>query len=214
MESADEAEWRQLLSWLREVRDAGAFPTLAMPYVLLHRPAEAAKVAEMIASDLDSEVEGGVAAAAQALRHWVHLSAASLVSAPPSTLISALVGRVIFRRKPGIISCLHQLAFLIAEGMDAITPQEAALVTASLVAWHHATALPVQDDTLGDFHEAERPDLRVLVGRLAGALRIWHAKSSPERPEPSSVALWRDSCASDALPEVRRAFVEYDSFGQ
>ena len=57
-----------------------------------------------------------------------------------------------------------------------------------------------------DFPEDERPELRASTARLAGALKVWYARSSPGLPEPNGVALWRDSCKSDCLPEVRRAF--------
>jgi hypothetical protein len=179
MEWADENEWQQLLEWLREIRGFDAFPTLALPYILLQRPAEAEIIAGTIAADLNSDVEGAVVAAAKAIRHWIHLSSIDRISTPPPSLMATFIERVIFRRKPGTVSCLQQLAYLITERPEAITPSQAALLTASLVPWHHATILPVSDEVIGDFHEAERPDLRVLIGWLAGALKIWHTKSAP-----------------------------------
>jgi hypothetical protein len=206
MEWADENEWQQLLGWIEEMRSFGAYPTSALPYVLLQRPSEAEAVARTITDDVNSEVELAVAAAAKAIRHWIHLSAAKRVSPPLPNLMTTLIERVVFRRKPGINSCLRQLACLITERQEAVTLSQADLLTASLVFWHHATILPVPDEGAGDFHEAERPALRVHIAELASALKIWHAKSSPEAPEPPSITLWRDLCASDPLPEIRRAF--------
>lgn len=210
MEWADENDWRQLLAWLREIRSVGAFPTVALPYILLQRSAEAGTVAGTISTDLNSDVEGAVAAAAKALRHWIHLSAIGRIPAPAPSMTAVLIERVIFRRKAGIRSCLNQLSFLVTERPEAITVSQAALLTASLMPWHYATILPVQDEVLGEFPESERPDLRALVGGLAGALKIWYTKSSPEAPEPSAITWWRDSCASDPLPEIRRAFNAWD----
>jgi len=174
MEWADEDEWQQLVAWLQEVRGVGVFPTLALPYILLQRPAEAELIARTITADTNSDVDDAVSAAAEAIRHWIHLSAIGRVSTPPPSLMTTLIERVIFRRKAGISSCLGHLACLITERQAAITPTQAALLTASLVPWHYATILPVPAEGGGDFPEAERPDLRVSIASLAGALKIWY----------------------------------------
>jgi hypothetical protein len=210
MEQGDENGWQELLGWLQEVRSVGGFPTVALPYILLKRPAEAETFAGIIIDDLGSDDEGGVGAAAKATRHWLHLSAMGRIPAPPPNMLMGLIERVIFRRKAGVTSCLRQLAHLVIERPEVITPPQAALVSACLVPWHYATVLPVPRETIGDFPEAERLDLRVLIGRLAGALKIWWMRSAPEEPEPPAVALWRDLCASDPLPEIRRAFEVWD----
>jgi hypothetical protein len=206
MEWADEDDWQQLLGWLQEVRDVGVFSTVALPYILLKRAAEAEALGKTIAADLVSDVEEAVAAAAKTTRHWANLSAIGCVPDPPPSLLITLIERVIFRRKPGIRSCLLQLSDLIREQPKAITPSQAALLCASLTPWHHATILPVPNEGLGDFHEAERPDLRVRIGYLAGALQMWHTKFASGAPEPVALSLWRDLCAEDPLPEMRRAF--------
>src|ERR1022692_14062 len=210
MDWADEQEWQQLLGWLHEVRGLGSFPTLALPYVLLHRPGEADSAARIIGADINSDVDEEVSASAKAIRHWVHLSAIGLIPAPPPSLMTTLAEWVVFRRKPGINSCLAHLACLIVERPEAITPSQAALLTASLVPWHDVTILPVPGGGSGDFHESERPDLRVSLARLAGALKTWHASVSPEAPEAPAITLWRDSCSRDPLPEIRRAFDFWD----
>ena len=68
------------------------------------------------------------------------------------------------------------------------------------------------DEGVGDFPEGERPALRVFIARLACALEIWHEKMAPEVPEPVPITLWKDLCASDPLPEIRRAFTEWTEF--
>jgi hypothetical protein len=210
MEWADENDWQQLLGWLQEMRDLDVYPTVAMPYVLMLRPAEVEAVARTTAVDINSDVEDAVAAAAKAIRHWVHLSSNGRTLAPPEGLMTALVERVVFRSQPGITGSLTQLAFLIFEKPEAITIAQASLLTASLGAWHHATMLPVPDVSGGDFPEAERPILRVCIGRLAGALKIWYEKASPGTALPPGVNLWRDLCGSDSLPEIRRAFTIWE----
>jgi len=210
MDWANEDEWQQLLGWLQEVREHGAYPLVALLYILLHRPIEAESIAKVITADLNSEVEDAVAGAAKALRHWIHLSAIDRASPAPSHLLTALIERVVFRRKSGIKSCLIELTFLIIELPEVITISQGNLLSASLIPWHYATFLPVQDDEDSEFHEAERPDLRVLIGRLAGALEIWHKKNTPEAIKPPAIMFWRDLCASDPLPEIRRAFNAWD----
>ncbi len=203
---ADESEWQQLLDWIQEMRGVSVFPTVALPYMLFQRPLEVETIGKTIIADLDSDVEDRVAAAAKAARHWTHLSVIHCVPAPPPSLLTALIERVMFRRKPGIHSCLWQLSCLIREQAETITSSQVSLLCASLTPWHQATILPVPDDGLGEFPEAERPDLRARVGDLAGALHIWHTKFAPEAPEPPAVLLWRNLCATDVLPEIRRAF--------
>ncbi len=45
---------------------------------------------------------------------------------------------------------MKQLAYLIMEKPEAITPWHAGLLISSLMPWHYATALPLQDDALGN----------------------------------------------------------------
>jgi hypothetical protein len=117
---------------------------------------------------------------------------------------------VVFRRKPDIASCLKTLAYLIFERPQAISPQQGIKLATSLVAWHEATILHVSSEQAAEFQENERPELRRHVGTLAGALNIWFMKFNPGLPQPPGLALWEKSCASDPLPEVRRAFTSWD----
>src|SRR5580658_4741944 len=91
----------------------------------------------------------------------------------------ALVQRVIFRRKPGVSACLGHLSYLVVEGQAPILHSQAELLTASLLPWERAIALPIPDDGGGDFLEAERPDMRARIANLAGALNLWYTKHLP-----------------------------------
>ena len=210
MTEATEAEWQELVKWLQEVRSVGGFPTVALPYILLHRPAEVDIVTKTIHGDLNGDIEHGIATAAKAIRHWIHLAAAGRVSSPAPSLMAALIERAIFRRKPGIPSCLRQLAFLIVERPESLNNSQVEMLTASLIPWHQATILPIPDEAVGDFPEPERPQLRTLIAELAGALKIWYAKRAPGAQIPAAITAWEDFCASDPLPEVRRAFNSWD----
>lgn len=210
MQWADEGEWQVLLQNLEEMRRLSVYPTTALPYILLHRLAESNTIAQTIGMDINSDVDEAIAAAAHAIHHWVNLSAAGKVPHPPSNLVATLIESVMFRRKEGIRSCIQALAFIILDQTDAITPSQANLLAASLVSWNHATILPIPDDGVSEFPEAERPDLRAAVASLAGALKRWFAASLPEAPEPSGLTLWKELCKSDQLPEVRRAFDIWD----
>ena len=111
----------------------------------------------------------------------------------------------------GIDESLWDLACLVKERPQDITESQAALLAASLIPWHHATALPVTE-VGGDFPEEERPELRVRIANLAGALAIWYAKSAPNTPEPPAITEWRNLCEADPLPEIRRAFNIWSGF--
>jgi len=206
MESASEEEWQEVLAWLAELRNVEVFPTLALPYILLHRPAESASVEKTIAEDIGSDNQDAIAAAVEAVRHWVHLSAVKGTPEVPPHLITALVERVALRRKPGIIPCFVQLTLLIVERPATFTLSHATLLSAALIPWHEATVSKGDQGGSGDFGNQELSDLRVGVGQLAGALRIWYAKRSTGVPEPTAISKWQEFCASATLPEVRRAF--------
>lgn len=212
MKDSNDADWDELFDWLQELRAIDASPTVALPYILLHRPNEAENFEKLITADLNADTDGIVAAAAKAIRHWIQLAALDRIPKPAPTLMMALIERVVFRRKAAVVACLNQLAYLIIERPEALTASQAELLTASLIPWHHATILPMPDDTIGDFPEAERPALRVFVARLASALQIWHTKVAPEVSEPPPIKLWNESCASDPLPEIRRAFNAWTEF--
>ena len=170
MEWADEAEWLRLLGWLQELRNLGVGPTSALPFILLGRPAESEAVAKTIAADINSDQDDEVAAAARAVRYWIHLAAIGRAPVPPPSLMSALIERVVFRRKAGINSCLAYLAYLIVERQEALTPYQAALLTSSLNPWHYATALTIPEGSAGDYYEAERPAVRAGI-RLTSQAR-------------------------------------------
>src|SRR5262249_41385783 len=145
MNDSREADWQELLSWIHDLRRVNACPTVALPYILLQRPYEIESFCELIKADLNTDNEDQVAAAAKALRHWVHLSAQARIPKPDPNLMKALIERVILRRKSGIFSCLHELAFLITEKPREITAFQVELIVASLVPWYQATILPLPD---------------------------------------------------------------------
>jgi hypothetical protein len=206
MQEASQSEWQDVLLFMQEIRQCGFFPDVAMPYVLLHRPAEYEEASQTILSDLEGDVEDAVAAAAGATRHWIHLAASAGTPVPPADLLGTLIERVCFRRKTSITSCLWHLASLVAEKPDSITPIEAALLTSSLKPWDLATLLPMPESGEGDFVEAERPNLRVYIAKLAYALEKWHEHTNPGVPVPAEIEVWREACSRSPLPEIRRAW--------
>ena len=170
MESASEDWWQEVLTWLAELRSVEIFPTLALPYVLLYRPAESAAVENTIEEDLASDNEDAITAAVQAVRHWVHLSAVKGVPEVPPNLITALVQRVALRREAGIVSSLVHLTRLVFERPAALTLSHAKLLSAALIPWHEATK--GDQGASGGLGDQENSNLRVGVGQLAGALKI------------------------------------------
>ena len=206
MDTASEADWKDVIVFLEEARQRGVFLTKAWPYVLIHRSSETQRVGRMIADDLSSDVKGAVEAGAHAVRHWIHLTDAGVAERPPKQAVDALLHRVVFRRRIGAEECLRQLTLLLAEQPGFFGLCNVDLMVASLTPWSESIRLPVQDDQDGDFPENERPDLRVQLGGLAAALSGWIRIKFPGRPEPRSIADLRAQYASDPLPEVRRSF--------
>jgi len=203
----DDPVWEELIEWLSEMRALGVFPTVALPYILNKQPKQLLTVTKVVYDDILSDDLKAVAAAAEAIRHWTGLAAIQRAAAPPPEVLSALLDRVVFRRKPSIKACLVHMTYLLLERPLALPPERVRLLVSSLVPWHAATILPIPSHADEEFAELDRPALRLLLGRLAGALSYWVTQTSPKEIEPSSLGLWRTSCASDPLPEVRRAFL-------
>jgi hypothetical protein len=192
--------------WLQEMRDVAMYPTVALPYLLLHCPNKSGAVEDTIADDLASDGPEAVAAAAEALRHWAHLTAACGIAALPSRLLTLLLNRIAFRLVHGIRACLVQVSWLLQERPELFTLSHGELLAASLTAWNQATLLSAHQSPNMGFDDIDRPELRALVAGLSSTLANWYEVSHQEVPEPREIALWRDLCARDPLPEVRRAF--------
>ena len=204
MEINNEDEVSSLLDLLWGTREHGVFFTTALPYLLLHPLDKREKVTQTISDDLSFGSNEAVKKSAQAVRHWIHLADAGLVEQPQDTVLDRLIERVVFRQREGIDACLKNLTFLLSENPRAFSLEQAKFIVACLMPWHDATSLPVSEQN-GGFPEEERPDLRVLLGRLASALSDWFKYKL--QPEPSEISFMRERYRSDPLPEVRRSFV-------
>jgi len=201
-------DYKKFIDWIAELRQHSISPSIALPYVLLTRPSEAPSIAQIISDDLQSDRRESVGVAAETIRHWICLSLAEFVSPPPETLLQAIVERIVFRQKPGLRECLDQLNLLLFDRIDALNERQIELLIASLGPWYSSTmaANGIRD---GEFSDEERCELRVKIAMLAGSLSGWLRHHKPDGIEPSQIIRWRELCATDPLPEVRRAFNWY-----
>jgi len=210
MDWATENDWQELSDLFQNIKEVGVFPTVALPYVLLHRSGKADSVEKTIADDLRSDDESAVAAAADAVYNWIRLAALKLVPPFPPRLMTLLTARIIVRRKPGILPILGEMTILFIEAPDELTAlkneMRIDLLIASLIPWRHATCLPAPEEAPGDFCEDERPALRTALAEFAFELQKWCKRIDTEGIDLSPLELWRKSCTDDPLPEVRRAF--------
>ena len=204
MDIENEDEVNSLLDFLSETREHGVFLTTALPYLLLHPLDKRETVTKTILDDLSFGSDEAVNKSAQAVRHWIHLADAGLVEHTPDAVLDRLIEKVVFRQRAEINACLQNLTFLLSEKPKSFNLEQANLIVSCLIPWHDATCLPVTEQN-GDFPEEERPDLRVLLGRLTSALSDWF-ENKPQ-PEPSEISLMRERYRSDPLPEVRRSLV-------
>jgi len=203
LEPNDDARWLEIDTWLNEVRQVGIYPSLALPYFLIRRPDLCGAITATLLEDLRSDIGDRCEAAARGLRHWANLFGSKHAPDVPPELIQTLVERVAFRKRPGILGCTSYLIDVIVEQPQMITANQRFLLVGSLMAWHDATTLSATDAD-GQFARAQRPELRVAIARMAGALsRLYRT----EPTMPVSIGFWRDASANDPLPEVRRAYL-------
>ena len=181
MQSANEDEWNNIISFLSTVRQFEVYLNAALPYILLHRSSEEDTVFQTILDDLLSGNEKAVIASAQAIRHWTYLADEGYLENAPTAAIDELIRRVVFRRTEGIQVCIEQLTFLLLEKPDFFSSVQVNLIVASLTPWHQVTQLTLSEEESGYFDVEERPELCVLLGRLASALSIWLKKSHLSR---------------------------------
>ena len=205
MAKAGDDEWQEILEFLEDTRRHGVYLTEALPYVLLHRASEHSRIERTIIDDLSCDEEEAVSVGSKALRHWIHLAAAGLLESSPQQAAERLLRRVIFRRRVGAIACLDQVAALLVEQPEVFGRHHVDLMISSLPPWSEAISLPIREDRHGDFEEEERPELRALLGSLAGALGAWLSREFPDRPEPHEIFDLRAQYEADPLPEVRRS---------
>ena len=206
MESSSEEDWNRILLFLSATRQDNTFLTPALPYLLLHRPDEFEMVKNTILDDLSSNDKQAVAAAAKAVAHWANLEKKISINEMPPEAVNDLIARVVFRQPEGINHCLIYLTILIRHMGDFFGYSQMELISSSLIPWNHVTKIPGPEDNLDGFPEHDRPLLRSLVGQLASALSDWWGENCPDKPEPTGISTWREICASDPLPEVRRSF--------
>ncbi len=208
MESADEERWEKVLSLLFESRQDNTFLTSSLPYLLLHRPKELETVKITILGDLSSSNKDAVGEAAKAVAHWAYLEEKEEVdlSKMPSEIINGLISRILFRQPEGIHHCLSYLTILIKHKRCLFNYDSILLIASSLIPWNRAIRIPASEDIHDGFPEHDRPRLRSHVGQLASALSEWWGENCPDETEPAGISTWREICASDPLPEVRRSF--------
>lgn len=210
VEWSDTVDWQRLFGWLDELRRLDVYLTPVYPYILLHMPAEAARFNTLVLTDLDSNEEAAVAAAAESIRYWVHLAAQKRIPPVDSKVIDCFVRRIALRRTERIGYCLSVLAHLVFEIPELFDLKQVELLVASLGPWYDSTELSIATDSTVGFPEARRPHLRSLLGGLAGAIKRWYAKVTPKVPVPDQIAKCESACAVNSLPEVRRSFNQWD----
>lgn len=213
MSWADEAIWVEFWDWMKELRIQKAYPTLALPYTLIHRPSGTDALAELMVSDLSSDDKGRVEASNDGLRHWSHLAFMNRVPAVPNGLLAILIQRVVFREPSGLLDSLHTLACLLVERGEMFNVEDFNLLAQSLFSWKRVLVLH-QEVSPAEFENPEKLALRVLVVRLAAALNIWHQKFAAASPAHPAINQWLSEAAANNLFEVRVACDYWSGFSE
>ena len=203
--STNEKERAGIRRFLKEARENGVYLTTAALCLQLQGTEEREATLSTILGDLLSDDEKAVEASSKAIVAWVYLADKGDLEAPPKEMFEGLIRRVIFRRVEGLHACVDALVHLLVKKPEVFVPEQVYLMVSSLRPWNQYTALPIVERRDGDFPAEARPELRTLLGRLAGALSSWLKGRDPGSPEHPDILVLRESFESDPLPEVRRS---------
>ncbi|RYZ91649.1 MAG: hypothetical protein EOP06_06480 [Proteobacteria bacterium] len=206
LRSEDVDEWNRVSSLISEAKELGVHLMVCLPYMLLAFPERSSEIELEIEEGLAASSETTVETSACAVRHWFQLAGNGRVGYPSDVLLKDLVKRVAFRRPEGIHVCIRQVSLLLVRNSEVFTGSIVQTIMDSLPAWDEAVRLPLQEEKAHiGFPEDERADLRASIGMLVSALWSWLRNGDRQIQEPACISLWRASCESDPLPEVRRS---------
>jgi len=209
--SSNEHEWEKLHLLISEIETHGYSLAKCLPSILINNPEMFSTVEESITSSLNGNRQS-IAAAASAACHWCAIAHHKMVEPPSDNILSALVDNVSFRRPKSTVICIRELTSIIARYPDFLNETMFDQLTKSLVDWNSLLYRKTNNyKPQFEYHNDDIPGLRQSVGKLAGALSRWHNCKNSDSFEPDGILIWRNNCASETLPEVKRAFIKWGS---
>ncbi len=148
--------------------------------------------------------EERMTAAGNGLLLWVGYSESGLINAEPTGALEEVVAVISSVRQPGLAIALDVMAAVAEEFPARIDGRMVGLVLRTLDYLVRGTALPSRGPTTDDGLEVieELASIRASAARLAFRLHAYHTTQA--LPAPPVLERWREICATDVLPEVRR----------
>lgn len=187
---------------LLSMRSCRVFASSSLPYIAISDIDLCKELLLLACDDLNRDDEIAVSMAAESIRHCAQLERLLNLALSPVSMVRNLVNRVIYRRRAGLRNCLIQLSRLIAESPDTVDELQYGALTDSLLLW--SIKLNSENDEDSEFASLERPTYKEAVAYLAGTLYSRYSSSESDLPDP--IELWRITCETNPLPEVKLAF--------
>lgn len=204
----EETELNKVRSLLDDMEKNGIFILLALPSLLIVEPNESSKISRKFRKSLNSFNKEEVKSTINGIYNWMILHSQGKVPPVPPDLIDELVNRCVARKQPCLDILIGQLSLIASRVPNTLKKQQIDELCVALEYLIKETEIPscVDDDSGASLFLPidEIPRYRELSARLAYTLYERHKKNGCSIP--NIVLEWKEVCALDPLPEVRKAW--------
>jgi hypothetical protein len=196
----------EALELARSLGSGGECPLVCAPVDLIDEHREADAVQERITTALHTMngTEDTMTAPGEAVLLWLAYADKGFVEAAPERVLAEVVTVLSSVRRPGLNAALDIMAAVVKDFPARLDSRSLGVVLRTLDYLVRATALPPRSPAMDEDLETveELALLRAAAARFA--FRIFQYHASRSLPVPPVLERWREICASDLLPEVRR----------
>lgn len=182
----------------------------ALPSTLFVKPSQLEVVARQFREGLNSLDEEEVRAAVFGLYNWFAYSSERQIPEPPPDLLTEVVNRIAYRRRPALLNALAQMSLFVRNFPKQLTDNHKRQLCVALDYLLTDTALPIdsQESRLLESSTLIPPGERALHRQCAAklAFRLYLDCQTRKVAIPDVLMKWRDVAAKESTPELRRAW--------
>lgn len=206
LKSISKKELDGLIEWFMDLIKTNNHFLSSAPFFLIHKALLRKKIHDLIHSSFNGN-EDDVYVACLSIYNWILLEDRGLIRTKvPSTLLTVLINRFLFRVDVGIRHIIEVLALTIESIPSILKKKEFLIIIDSLSAWNDVLEIKSTNPQKNrEFTNHEKMSLQPKMAYLLKALIKWHALNCKEEALPSIMIRMQESYAKSRFPEVRFA---------